>query len=34
MSRSRKVGLAVLRSYLAIAMVLVVVRLVQVALGH
>jgi hypothetical protein len=34
MSRSRKIGLTVLRSYLAIAMVLVVVRLVQVALGH
>ena len=34
MSRSRKVGLTVLRSYLAIAMVLVVVRLVQVALGQ
>jgi hypothetical protein len=34
MSGSRKVGLTVLRSYLAIAMVLVVVRLVQVALGH
>jgi hypothetical protein len=34
MSRSRKVGLTVLRSYLAIAMILVVVRLVQVALAH
>jgi Mn2+/Fe2+ NRAMP family transporter len=34
MSRSRKVGLTVLRSYLAIAMVLVVVRLVEVALAH
>jgi hypothetical protein len=34
MSRSRKVGLTVLRSYLAIAMVLVVVKLVQVALAH
>jgi Mn2+/Fe2+ NRAMP family transporter len=34
MSTGRKVGLAVLRSYLAIAMVLVVVRLVQMAIGH
>jgi hypothetical protein len=34
MSRSRKVGLTVLRSYLAIAMVLVIVRLVEVALAH
>jgi hypothetical protein len=34
MSRGRKVGLTVLRSYLAIAMVLVVVKLVQVALAH
>jgi Mn2+/Fe2+ NRAMP family transporter len=34
MSGSRKVGLTVLRSYLAIAMVLVVVKLVQLALAH
>ena len=33
MSASRKVGLTVLRSYLAIAMILVVVKLVQVALA-
>jgi Mn2+/Fe2+ NRAMP family transporter len=34
MSRGRKVGLTILRSYLAIAMVLVVVRLFQMALAH
>jgi hypothetical protein len=34
MSTGRKVGLAVLRSYLAIAMILVGVRLVQMAIGH
>jgi hypothetical protein len=34
MSTGRKVGLAVLRSYLAIAMILVIVRLVQMAIGH
>jgi Mn2+/Fe2+ NRAMP family transporter len=34
MSTSRKVGLTILRSYLAIAMILVVVKLVQVAIGH
>ena len=34
MATSRKVGLTILRSYLAIAMILVVVKLVQVAIGH
>ena len=34
MSTSRKAGLTVLRSYLAIAMVLVIVRIVQMAIGH
>ena len=34
MSAGRKAGLTVLRSYLAIAMILVVVRLVQMAIGH
>jgi Mn2+/Fe2+ NRAMP family transporter len=34
MSTGRKVALTVLRSYLAIAMVLVIVRLVQMALAH
>jgi Mn2+/Fe2+ NRAMP family transporter len=34
MSSSRKVGLTILRSYLAIAMILVVVRLFQMALAH
>jgi Mn2+/Fe2+ NRAMP family transporter len=34
MSRGRKAGLTVLRSYLAIAMILVVVKLVQMAIGH
>ena len=34
MSTGRKAGLTVLRSYLAIAMILVVVKLVQVAIGH
>jgi Mn2+/Fe2+ NRAMP family transporter len=34
MSTGRKVGLTILRSYLAIAMVLVIVRLVQMAIGH
>jgi Mn2+/Fe2+ NRAMP family transporter len=34
MSRGRKIGLTILRSYLAIAMVLVIVRLVQMAIGH
>jgi Mn2+/Fe2+ NRAMP family transporter len=33
-SRSRKMGLTALRTYLAIATILVVVKLVQVALGH
>jgi Natural resistance-associated macrophage protein len=34
MSTSRRVGLTILRSYLAIAMILVVVKLVQMAIGH
>jgi len=34
MSTGRKVALAILRSYLAIAMVLVIVRLIQLAIGH
>ena len=34
MSTGRKAGLAVLRGYLAIAMVLVVVRIIQMAIGH
>jgi hypothetical protein len=34
MSTGRKVGLAALRSYLAIAMILVIVKIVQVAVGH
>jgi Mn2+/Fe2+ NRAMP family transporter len=34
MSTPRKIGLTILRSYLAIAMVLVIVRLVQMAIGH
>jgi hypothetical protein len=34
MSTGRKVGLTILRSYLAIAMILVVVKLIQMALAH
>ncbi len=34
MSTGRKVGLGALRSYLAISMVLVIVKIVQVAIGH
>ncbi len=34
LSTGRKVGLAALRSYLAIAMILVIVKIVQVAMGH
>ncbi|MDH6138351.1 MULTISPECIES: NRAMP family divalent metal transporter [Kitasatospora] len=34
MSRTRKIGMGALRGYLLIAMILVVVKLVQVALGH
>jgi hypothetical protein len=34
MSTGRKVGLTILRSYLAIAMVLVIVRLIQMAIAH
>ncbi len=34
MSGGRKAGLAVMRSYLAVAMILVVVRIIQMAAGH
>src|SRR5712691_6739350 len=34
MSAGRKAGLAVLRGYLAIAMILVIVRIIQMAIGH
>jgi Natural resistance-associated macrophage protein-like len=34
MSTGRKIALTILRSYLAIAMVLVIVRLIQMAIGH
>jgi NRAMP (natural resistance-associated macrophage protein)-like metal ion transporter len=34
LSGGRKIGLAALRAYLAIAMILVIVKIVQVALGH
>jgi len=34
MSTGRKIGLAALRSYLAIAMILVIVKIVEVAIGH
>jgi hypothetical protein len=34
MSRGRKAALTVLGSYMAIAMILVVVRIVQMAIGH
>jgi Mn2+/Fe2+ NRAMP family transporter len=34
MSTGRKAGLAILRSYLAVAMILVVVRIIQMAVGH
>jgi hypothetical protein len=34
LSTGRKIGLSALRVYLAIAMILVIVKIVQVALGH
>ena len=34
LSTGRKIGLTALRSYLAIAMILVVVKLVELAIGH
>ena len=34
MSGGRKAGLAVMRSYLAVAMILVIVRIIQMAVGH
>jgi hypothetical protein len=34
LSTGRKIGLSALRAYLAIAMILVIVKIIQVALGH
>ena len=34
MSAGRKMGLTALRSYLAVAMILVIIKIAQVALGH
>jgi Mn2+/Fe2+ NRAMP family transporter len=34
LSSGRKIGLAALRAYLAVAMILVIVKIIQVALGH
>ena len=34
MSTGRKMGLAALRSYLAISMILVIVKIVELAIGH
>jgi hypothetical protein len=34
MSTSRKIGMGALRTYLVVAMILVIIKLVQVALGH
>jgi hypothetical protein len=34
MSASRKIGMSALRLYLAVAMILVIIRIVQLALGH
>jgi hypothetical protein len=34
LSGGRKIGLSALRCYLAIAMILVIVKIVQVAIGH
>ena len=34
MSAGRKVGMSALRLYLAVAMILVIVKIVQLALGH
>ena len=34
LSTGRKIGLSALRAYLAIAMILVIVKIVQLALGH
>ena len=34
LSSGRKIGLTALRAYLAVAMILVIVKIVQVALGH
>jgi hypothetical protein len=33
-SRARKLGLTALRSYLAVAMIMVIVKIVETALGH
>jgi len=34
MSAGRRIGMGALRLYLAVAMILVIVKIVQVALGH
>jgi len=34
MSTGRKLGMSALRLYLAVAMILVVVRIIQLAIGH
>ena len=34
LSTGRKIGLSALRAYLAIAMILVIVKIIQVAIGH
>jgi hypothetical protein len=34
MSTGRKIGMSALRLYLAVAMVLIILRIVQLALGH
>ena len=34
MSAGRKIGMSVLRPYLAVAMVLVIIKIVQLAIGH
>jgi hypothetical protein len=34
MSAGRKIGMSALRLYLAVAMILVIVKIIQLALGH
>ncbi len=34
MSTGRKIGMSALRLYLAVAMILVIVRIIELALGH
>jgi hypothetical protein len=34
MSAGRKIGMSALRLYLAVAMILVIIRIVQLAMGH